>query len=93
MMDGRAAVGWRKAALASGRKKRVEFMVGSAGGVGQRAVCGSPIGVEELLWEELAYWRVVSKPGEMDCDGVVDGVRFGGEVLRWLLPSGKSRGS
>jgi hypothetical protein len=32
MTDGRTkAVGWRKAALASGRRRRVEFIMGSAG--------------------------------------------------------------
>lgn len=40
MTDGRAMVGARKAALAKGRRKRVEFIVGSAEEAGQRAVLG-----------------------------------------------------
>ena len=37
MTDGRAMAGARKAALAKGRRKRVEFILGSADEAGQRA--------------------------------------------------------
>jgi hypothetical protein len=65
--DGRTkAVGWRKAALASGRRRRVEFMVGSAG---VSALLQRSNRYDEVRWEELTHWMVVSRPVEMESDG------------------------
>jgi hypothetical protein len=74
----RAMTGWRRAALANGRKRRVEFIVGSVGWCRLARGCGASIGAERVLARELAYRVGVRKPGEMVLDGWWSGKLFGG---------------
>lgn len=86
MVDGRMAVGARKAALAKGRRKRA-FMVGYLELCGSARCCGGPIGEMKLAGGELAYRTTCTEPGEMSSDGVA----IAGSSVVLVLSSAKAR--
>ena len=92
MVAGRATVGIRKA-LAKGRMKREEFMVGVPGELWSARCCGIPIDEIQYLPGGLTYWIEVTRPREMETDGME--VECRGEVVvgkaRSRLRNGKSR--